>query len=66
MTLPGKLLGGASGAIVDAYGYVDFFIYASVMGLPAIILVLVLMARTARAAALTEPDSGPQDGAGKA
>lgn len=43
MTLPGKFIGGFSGFIVDGYGYVDFFIYASLMGLPAIVLVLYLM-----------------------
>lgn len=43
MTLPAKLMGGASGLIVDAYGYAMFFLYASSVGLPAIFLVLVLM-----------------------
>lgn len=43
MTLPAKLLGGFSGIIVDGYGYQSFFIYASILGLPAIILVTVLM-----------------------
>jgi MFS transporter, PAT family, beta-lactamase induction signal transducer AmpG len=43
MTLPAQLLGGLSGIIVDAYGYYVFFIYASVVGLPAIVLVLLLM-----------------------
>ncbi|WAK02767.1 AmpG family muropeptide MFS transporter [Methylobacter sp. YRD-M1] len=43
MTLPAQLLGGLSGIVVDTYGYYVFFIYASVVGLPAIILVLVLM-----------------------
>ncbi len=43
MTLPAKLLGGLSGLIVDAFGYDVFFLYASFVGLPAIILVLVLM-----------------------
>lgn len=43
MTLPAKLLGGFSGLIVDGYGYAMFFLYASSVGLPAIILVLVLM-----------------------
>ncbi|MGR9116627.1 MAG: AmpG family muropeptide MFS transporter [Gammaproteobacteria bacterium] len=43
MTLPAKLLGGFSGVVVDLYGYDMFFIYASSVGLPAIILVLVLM-----------------------
>lgn len=43
MTLPAKLMGGLSGLIVDAYGYAMFFLYASSVGLPAIILVLILM-----------------------
>ena len=43
MTLPGKFLGGLSGFIVDGYGYVSFFIYASLVGLPAILLALYLM-----------------------
>lgn len=64
MTLPGKLLGGASGAIVDAFGYVEFFIYASAVGLPAIFLAFVLMARAARPLALPKAASSPQDGAG--
>ncbi len=43
MTLPAKLLGGFSGVVVDGYGYPVFFTYASVVGLPAILLVLLLM-----------------------
>ncbi len=43
MTLPAKFLGGFSGIIVDTEGYVFFFVYASAIGLPAIILVLLLM-----------------------
>jgi len=43
MTLPAKFLGGFSGVIVDFQGYVFFFIYASVLGVPAIFLVLYLM-----------------------
>lgn len=42
MTLPAKLLGGMSGIVVDSYGYDMFFFYASFVGLPAIILVLML------------------------
>jgi PAT family beta-lactamase induction signal transducer AmpG len=38
MVLPGKILSGYSGQIVDAIGWVSFFVYASVMGLPAILL----------------------------
>lgn len=45
MTLPGKFLGGFSGFIVDGFGYVNFFLYASAVGLPAIILILYLMNR---------------------
>ena len=43
MSLPGKILAGFSGIIVDSYGYVSFFTYSSLMGIPAIILVLFLM-----------------------
>ncbi len=43
MTLVPKILAGFSGIIVDAQGYVFFFIYASITGIPAIGLVLYLM-----------------------
>ena len=43
MTLPGKFISGFSGMVVDAFGYVEFFLSASAVGIPAIILVLVLM-----------------------
>ena len=44
MTLPGKFIGGFSGWMVDLAGYEWFFITASVMGIPAIILsILVLL-----------------------
>jgi len=36
MVLPGKLLGGFSGVVVDSVGWVAFFGYAFLMGLPAI------------------------------
>ncbi len=45
MTLPGKFLGGSSGFIVDATDYTTFFVYAAVLGLPAIVLTLVLLRR---------------------
>lgn len=38
MTLPGKFIGGFSGMVVDAQGYVVFFIMASLLGIPAILL----------------------------
>ena len=43
MLLPGKLVAGFSGVVVDAAGYVLFFAYASALGAPAIILILVLV-----------------------
>jgi PAT family beta-lactamase induction signal transducer AmpG len=43
MTLPGKIISGFSGMIVDAHDYQWFFFYAAVMGIPAIILSLVIM-----------------------
>lgn len=45
MTLMPKIISGFSGMIVDAYGYVNFFVYASALGVPAIALVLYLMRR---------------------
>ncbi len=47
MTLPGKIIGGPSGVIVDHAGYVTFFLYASALGIPAILLILWLMGRKA-------------------
>ncbi|MBA3582867.1 MAG: MFS transporter [Gammaproteobacteria bacterium] len=43
MTLPGKILSGFSGRLVDAFGYVNFFSYATLLGLPAVLLLLWLM-----------------------
>ena len=42
MTLPGKVIGGFSGVVVDGYGYVTFFLVAAAIGLPAIALALTL------------------------
>lgn len=41
-TLPGKILAGGSGFIVDAIGYPGFFVYSSLVGLPALIILLLL------------------------
>ncbi|MGB0954855.1 MAG: AmpG family muropeptide MFS transporter [Panacagrimonas sp.] len=38
-TLPGKLLGGASGYVSEALGWPGFFIYTSVLGIPALLLI---------------------------
>ena len=45
MTLPGKFISGFSGMIVDGWGYLPFFVFASLIGLPAVALVLVLIRR---------------------
>lgn len=45
MTLPGKFISGFSGWVVDSAGYVEFFVIAAALGLPAIVLVTVLMRR---------------------
>jgi MFS transporter, PAT family, beta-lactamase induction signal transducer AmpG len=42
MTLPGKFFSGFSGVIVDVSSYQVFFVYAALMGLPAIILAWLL------------------------
>lgn len=42
MTLPANLIGGFSGIMVDKFGYQLFFIYASILGVPAVLLVMVL------------------------
>jgi len=39
MLLPAKFIGGFSGSIVDAQGYVMFFFYTASLGLPAIVLI---------------------------
>ena len=45
MLLPAKFIGGFSGDVVDANGYVFFFIYTALLGIPAILLILYLMKR---------------------
>jgi len=42
MTLPGKFQSGFSGVIVDNFGYWNFFIYAAIMGIPAILLAIII------------------------
>lgn len=41
-TLPGKLLAGGSGFVVESIGYPWFFVYTSALGLPALALILYL------------------------
>ena len=42
MTLPAKFLSGFSGVIVEGYGYEWFFSYASLLGVPAILVAVYL------------------------
>lgn len=42
MTFFPKIIGGYSGTIVDAFGYTNFFIFASVLGIPVIALIYYL------------------------
>lgn len=50
MTLPGKLVSGFSGFIVESIDWFSFFIYASGMGIPAIFLAIIVTRRQASAA----------------
>lgn len=43
MTILGTFLAGFSGVIIDAKGYVFFFSYVASIGIPAIILIMILM-----------------------
>jgi PAT family beta-lactamase induction signal transducer AmpG len=45
MLLTARFIGGFSGDVVDAQGYVFFFIYTAMPGIPAIMLILYLMKR---------------------
>jgi MFS transporter, PAT family, beta-lactamase induction signal transducer AmpG len=44
-TLPGKLMAGGSGWVVDNFGYPMFFFYTSALGVPALLLVIYLARR---------------------
>ena len=43
MTLLGKFIGGFAGIVVDGFGYTMFFIYASGIGIPAMLFLLAAM-----------------------
>ncbi len=48
MVLPGKFIAGFSGFIVESAGYPMFFVYTAILGVPAILLLLILMANRKR------------------
>ena len=43
MTLPGKVIGGFSGIVVEHLGFFIFFIYAGLLGIPAIVFIFWLI-----------------------
>jgi len=43
MTLFPKIIAGFSGTVVDAYGYFAFYIYTSLLGIPALLIVIYLI-----------------------
>ncbi len=45
MSLPGRLLSGFSGQVVEMSGWVNFFIYTTAAGIPAILLAMVVVRR---------------------
>lgn len=52
--LPGKLIGGASGAVVDAYGYPLLFTATASIGIPLVILCFVVRRDTMKTVAEKE------------
>ena len=45
MTLPGKVISGFSGIIVESVDWFSFFVYASAMGIPGIVLAVIVVRR---------------------
>lgn len=45
MSLPGRLLSGFSGQVVEMAGWVNFFIYTTAAGIPAILLAMLVVRR---------------------
>jgi PAT family beta-lactamase induction signal transducer AmpG len=66
--LPGKLIGGASGAVVDAYGYPLLFTATASIGIPLVILCFVVRRDTMQTARekeeKVEAEPAPAVGAG--
>lgn len=47
MVFPGKFLSGFSGIVVDSTDFATFFLYASAMGVPAIVLAMIITRKAA-------------------
>ena len=54
-TLPGKLMAGGSGWVVDSFGYPSFFLYTSALGLPALLIISYLIRLAAANANPADP-----------
>lgn len=63
MTLPGKFIGGFSGLVVDGYGYVTFFGYTALAGVPAILLAAWLIKYHGIGSEQTRTNNANQDNA---
>jgi PAT family beta-lactamase induction signal transducer AmpG len=50
MTLLAKFISGFAGVVVDGYGYFLFFLYAGILGIPAIVLTVWLLRHPSQAA----------------
>jgi PAT family beta-lactamase induction signal transducer AmpG len=59
MSLFGKFVAGFSGVVVDATNYVTFFIYASFLGVPSILLILFIGLRGREGTPGYQPDAVP-------
>ncbi len=57
--LPGKLLMGTSGFVVDAVGYPWFFVYTSALGIPALVMLYFLVQVKRRTVPAVSPASVP-------
>ena len=55
MTLPGKIIGGFSGLIVENWGYPRFFVVSSILGIPAILLAFYMLRQGKALDALASP-----------
>ena len=58
MLLFPKFIAGFSGAYVDSFGYVNFFIAASLIGFPVLLLIALVAKFTTRPKAETIPEAG--------
>ena len=58
MTLPAKFIGGYSGIVVQSVGYPFFFVYVSMLGIPAILAVGYLV-KTKTGIAITSKTEAP-------